>query len=143
VHFLEALRIHPTHMHAAHGIALIELAEGDRVEGRAWLERALSFDAGFAPSLNTLGFLELENGNVDRAGQLFVRALNGDNGSVQARVGLLAATLQRGNLVQAAAMRDELMALDASREDVRELSAELDRRQAAAQAGHAGSDVRG
>jgi Tfp pilus assembly protein PilF len=130
-------------VHAAHGIGLIELAEGDRAEGRAWLERALSFDAGFTPSLNVLGFLELEDGNVDRAGQLFVRALNGDNGSVQARVGLLAATLQRGNLVQAAAMRDELMALDASRQDVRELSAELDRRQATTRAGRAESDVRG
>jgi tetratricopeptide (TPR) repeat protein len=142
-HFLEALRIHPTHIHAAHGIALIELAEGDRAEGRAWLERALSFEPTFAPSLNTLGSLELEDGQVDRAGRLFVRALNADYGSVQARVGLLAATLQRGNLVQAAAMRDELMALDVSREDVRELSAELDRRQAAMQAAHAGSDVHG
>ena len=142
-HFLEALRIHPTHMHAAHGIALIELAEGDRTEGRAWLERALSFDPGFAPSLEMLGTLELEDGRVDEAGQLFVRALNADGSRVQARVGLLAATLRRGNLAQAAAMRDELMALDASRADLRELSEEIDRRQAALHSERSGSDVRG
>ena len=141
--FLEALRIHPTHMHAAHGIALIELAEGDRVEGRAWLERALEFDPGFAPSLNVLGFLELDAGNVDRAGELFVRSLNADGGGIQARVGLLAATLRRGNLVQAAAMRDQLMALDASRADVRALSEEIDRQQAAARAVAPESDVHG
>lgn len=141
--FLETLRIHPTHMHAAHGIALIELAEGDRVEGRAWLERALSFDAGFAPSLNALAALELEAGHVDRAGELYVRALNGDGSSVQARVGLLAATLRRGNLAQAAALRDELLALDRSLPDVRELSAELERRRSAAGAGAHGADVRG
>lgn len=142
-HFLEALRIHPTHMHAAHGIALIELAEGDKAEGRAWLERALSFDPGFAPSLDVLGFLELDEGRVDHAGELFVRSLNADGGGVQARVGLLAATLRRGNLVQAAAMRDELMALDAMRADVRELSEEIDRQQAAARPAGPGSDVRG
>ncbi len=142
-HFLEALRIHPTHMHAAHGIALIELAEGDRTEGRAWLERALSFDPGFAPSLEMLGTLELEDGRVDEAGQLFVRALNADGSRVQARVGLLAATLRRGNLAQAAAMRDELMALDASRADLRELSEEIDRRQAALHSERSGSEVRG
>lgn len=142
-HFLEALRIHPTHMHAAHGIALIELAEGDRTEGRAWLERALSFDPGFAPSLEMLGTLELEDGRVDEAGQLFVRALNADGSRVQARVGLLAATLRRGNLAQAAAMRDELMALDASRADLRELSEEIDRRQAALRSERSGSEVRG
>ena len=142
-HFLEALRIHPTHMHAAHGIALIELAEGDRVEGRAWLERALEFDPGFAPSLDVLGFLELDAGNADRAGQLFVRSLNADGGGFQARVGLLAATLRRGNLVQAAAMRDELMALDGSRADVRALSEEIERQQAAAGGVAPGSDVPG
>ncbi|MFN8601101.1 MAG: glycosyltransferase family 39 protein [Candidatus Binatia bacterium] len=142
-HFLEALRIHPTHMHAAHGIALIELAEGDRTEGRAWLERALSFDPGFAPSLEMLGTLELEDGRVDEAGRLFVRALNADGSRVQARVGLLAATLRRGNLAQAAAMRDELMALDASRADLRELSEEIDRRQAALHSERSGSEVRG
>jgi protein O-mannosyl-transferase len=141
-HFLEALRIHPTHMHAAHGIALIELAQGDRVEGRAWLERALSFDPGFAPSLEALGALELEDGDVDGAGRLFVRALNADGGRVQARVGLLAATLRRGNLAQATAMRDELMALDASRSDLRALSDEIDRQQAA-RSGNPGSGVRG
>lgn len=141
--FIEALRIYPAHMHAAHGIALVELAEGDPVEARAWLERALSFDPGFSPSLGALGSLELQAGNVDRAGELFVRALNSDGSSVQARVGLLAATLRRGNLVQAAAMRDELMALDASLPDVRALSAEIDRLQAAAPAAAPGSDVRG
>ena len=134
-HFHEALRIHPTHMHAAHGLALIELAEGDQVEGRAWLERALAFDPGFAPSLNALGFLELDAGKPNHAGELFVRALNADNGSDQARVGLVAATLRTGNLAQAAVLRDELMALDASRTDLRELSAEIDRQRAAATAG--------
>jgi len=159
--FLETPRIHPTHMHAVHGIALIELAEGDEVEGRAWLARALEFDPGFAPSLDTLGFLELDAGRVDRggelfvrslkadgsgelfvrslkadgSGELFVRSLKADGSGVQARVGLLAATLRRGNLARAAALRDELMALDASRGDVRLPSEELDRKQAAARLG--------
>ena len=90
-----------------------------------------------------LGTLELEDGRVDEAGQLFVRALNADGSRVQARVGLLAATLRRGNLAQAAAMRDELMALDASRADLRELSEEIDRRQAALRSERSGSEVRG
>lgn len=133
--FLEALRIYPQHVHAAHGIAMIELAEGDEVEGRAWLERALELEPGFAPSLVVLGSLELDAGRTDDAGRLFARALSSDSASVGAKVGLLAATLRTGNLARAAAMRDALVALDPERADVRALSDELDRRRAAAQPG--------
>lgn len=137
--YREALRIYPAHTHAAHGLALIELAEGNQAKGQVWLERALDFDPSFVPSLNALGYLRLADGQVDEAGRLFVRALNADEGSVDARVGILAATLRRGNLTQAAALRDELTALDASRPDVRRLSEELDEQLAAASSGGASS----
>lgn len=130
--FEEALRIYPRHVHAAHGIALIALAQGDEAEGRTWLARALEFDQGFAPSLVVLGFLELDAGRVDDAGKLFARALSSDNASMVARVGILSATLRSGNLARAAAIRDALMAIDPTRPDVRALSDELDRQRAAA-----------
>lgn len=126
-HFLEALRIYPGHMAAAHGVALVELSQGDEAEARVWLDRALAINPRYTPSLNTLGTLELGAGRVDDAGRLFVRALNVDNRDLDARVGVLAATLRRGNLAQATEMRDQLMALDPSRADLRELSRTLDR----------------
>jgi len=125
-HFLEALRIYPGHMAAAHGVALVALAQDDEGEARAWIDRALAINPEYTPSLNTLGMLELEAGRVDDAGRLFVRALNLNNRDLDARVGVLAATLRRGNLAQATVMRDQLMALDPSRADLRELSRELD-----------------
>lgn len=126
-HFLQALRIYPGHMAAAHGIALVELSEGNEPGARRWLARALDINPKFTPSLVALGSLELQNGRVDDAGRLFVRALNVDNRDLDARVGVLAATLRRGNLAQATAMRDQLMALDPSRADLRALSHDLDR----------------
>jgi tetratricopeptide (TPR) repeat protein len=125
-HFLATLRIYPKHPQAAHGLAMVELAQGHEIEGGAWLARALEIDPRFVPSLNSLGFLELSEGHVDEAANLFVRALNVDNDSIDAEVGILAATLRRGNLVQAAALRDQLLALDASRADLRTLSHQLD-----------------
>jgi hypothetical protein len=113
---------------------MVELAQGHEIEGRAWLDRALAIDPRFVPSLTSLGFLDLAGGRVDDAGHLFVRALNVDNDSVDARVGVLAATLRSGNLTQAAALRDQLVAQDASRDDLRRLSHELDHDIAAAHA---------
>lgn len=126
-HFLEAMRIYPGHMAAAHGVALVALSRGDEAEARTWLERSLAMNPKYSPSLNALGVLELGAGRIDDAGRLFVRALNVDNRDVAARVGVLAATLRRGNLAQASEMRDQLMALDPSRADLRELSRTLDR----------------
>jgi tetratricopeptide (TPR) repeat protein len=114
-------------MAAAHGIALVEMSRGDEREARLWLDRALEMNPKYTPSLNALGVLELGAGHVDDAGRLFVRALNVDNRDLDARVGVLAATLRRGNLAQATAMRDRLMKLDPSRPDLRALSLTLDR----------------
>ena len=132
--FLQALRIYPGHMAAAHGIALVAMREGDPVAARAWLDRALQINPRYTPSLNALGVLELREGRVDDAGRLFVQALNIDNRDLDARVGILAATLRRGNLAQATVMRDQLMAIDPSRADLRELSRDLDREVAGARA---------
>ncbi len=130
-HFEEALRIYPRDAHAQFGLAVLALKEGRREEGVAWLDRALANDPRHVPSLLLLGRLTLKEGRVDDAGRLFVRALNEENSSFDAKLGILAATLERGNLAQAAALRAELVRRNPEHVELRLLGEDLDRRLAA------------
>jgi tetratricopeptide (TPR) repeat protein len=115
---------------AAYGVALIELREGRPGEARAWLERAIALDPTHGPSLVLLGRMRFAEGEVDEAARLFVRALNADNQSFDAKLGILAALIARGNLAQAAPLRDELIGLAPQDAELLALSATLDQRMA-------------
>ncbi|MEW6269105.1 MAG: tetratricopeptide repeat protein, partial [Thermodesulfobacteriota bacterium] len=139
-HFLAALDAYPRHMMAAYGLAVVELREGRPEEARAWLEKAITLDPGHGPSLVLLGRMRFARGEIDDAARLFVRALNSDSRSFDAKLGVLAALLARGNVAQAAALRDELMALAPQQPELRALSAELDRKLDRARGGSARDD---
>lgn len=127
-HFEEAIRIYPADANAQFGIALLELKRGRQDEGERWLAAALETDPRHVPSLLLLGRLTFRAGRVDDAARLFVRALNEENDSFDARLGILAACLERDNLRQAAELRAQLAALDPGHAELRVLSADLDRR---------------
>jgi tetratricopeptide (TPR) repeat protein len=129
-HFVAALEEYPRQMMAAYGVALIELREGRPGEARAWLERAIALDPTHGPSLVLLGRMRFAEGEVDEAARLFVRALNADNQSFDAKLGILAALIARGNLAQAAPLRDELIGLAPQHAELLALSATLDQRMA-------------
>jgi tetratricopeptide (TPR) repeat protein len=127
-HFEAALAIHPGYTGAAFGLGVLALKEGDRERGERWLVRALAIDPEHVPTLVLLGRLALKRDRVDEAGRLFVRALNADNESFDARLGLLAAFLERGNLAQAEALRAELVERDPANPELRALASHLDGR---------------
>ncbi|HEY8515365.1 MAG TPA: tetratricopeptide repeat protein [Candidatus Binatia bacterium] len=142
--FHAALDAYPRHMMAAYGLGLVELKEGRPDAARVWLEKAIELDPGHPPSLVLLGRMRFADGEIDEAARLFVRALNSDNKSFDAKLGILAALLARDNLAQAAPLRDELMALSPRHAELLALSAELDRRLAGAggRSGAGGDDAR-
>jgi len=131
-HFLAALQTYPEHMTAAYGMAFIELHEGRSDRAHAWLEKAIESDPKYVPALVLLGKLRFGAGEVDEAARFFVRALNADNHSFDAKLGILTALLARGNLTQATTLRDELIALAPQHAELLTLSADLDRRLASA-----------
>lgn len=130
-HFQTALEIHPGYTHAAYGLGMVALKAGDATEGARWLEHSLTIDPDYTRSLVLLGRLALNQGRADRAGDLFVRALNVDRSHYEARLGLLAACLETGNLLQAEALRAELVASDPANAELRAMSRVLDERLAA------------
>jgi hypothetical protein len=81
------------------------------------------------------GRLAFKEGRVDDAGRLFVRALNEENDSFEAKLGVLAAVLEKNNLAQASALRAELERRDPGNAELRLLSEDLDRRLAGAAVG--------
>jgi protein O-mannosyl-transferase len=139
--FSEVVASYPLHAEPHYGIAVIDLQEGRRAEAVAGLERTLALAPNHLPALMLLGRLRLRDGQVDDAARLFVRVLNRDNFHFEARLGILTASLERGNLAQAVALRDELSAVDPEHAELLAVSRELDLRLAAPRS-HGASDAR-
>jgi protein O-mannosyl-transferase len=124
--YAAAARIAPALAAPWHGLALLDLAGGDTDAADGALQHALQVEPEHVASLVLLGRLRLAQGEPDAAGQLFVRALNLDNDHFGAKLGILAATLRKGNLSQAAALRAELERVEPGDPELRRLAQEMD-----------------